>query len=101
LKTIAAAQVIPTTRRHVTLKFIPYTPLECAARERHVGVAGAAVTTLADAVIAAIATAFAKPESLVEFISASHFQRPARLVGRCRERTFAICQGAESRVSST
>jgi hypothetical protein len=68
LKTIAAEQAIPTTRRHITLKFIPYTPLECAARDRHVGEAGAAVATVADAVNAAIAIAVAKPVSLVQFI---------------------------------
>jgi hypothetical protein len=67
----AAAEVIPMARRHITLKFIPYTPLECAARERHVGEAGAAVTTVAGAVNAAIAIAVAKPESLVQFISGS------------------------------
>jgi len=44
---IAAAEAIPTARRPRNLKFIPYTPLESAARERHVGEAGAVNAAIA------------------------------------------------------
>jgi hypothetical protein len=70
---IAAAEVIPTARRHITLKFISYTPLESALRDRHLGEAVAAVATAAGAVNRHC-PAVAKPRSLAQFISGSSLQ---------------------------
>jgi hypothetical protein len=70
---IAAAEVIPTARRHITLKFIPYTPLESALRDRHLGEAAAAVSTAAGAVNRRC-PAVGKPRSLAQFISGSSLQ---------------------------
>jgi hypothetical protein len=73
LKMIAAAAVIPTARRHITLKFIPYTPLDSALRDLHLGDAAAAVATAADA-LNRHCRAVAIPRTLAQFISGSSLQ---------------------------
>jgi hypothetical protein len=93
---IAAAEVIPTARRHITLKFIPYTPLESALRDRHIGEEAAAVATAVGAVNRHCRAA-AVPRSLAQFISGSSLQvfDAYELWGDFK---FANCQIAEPRV---
>jgi hypothetical protein len=126
LKTIAAAAAIPTTRRHITLKFIPCTPLECAARERHVGEAGVdgrlgpgsparslgvargprsrhrpgtAVTTVAGAAINTAAVAML--ESFVQSISSFPFQNHQGVADLSTMRPAALHQPWTGDIGST
>ena len=106
LKTIAAAEAIPTTRRHITLMFIgfltrPFETGRAAAYRRWAAWAGAAVTTVAGAAISAVAiVALATAENLATTSMVSALQNHQQLPYLSTIRRTALHQLVRQAISA-